>query len=241
MNELLDSPEFQLVRAGDPAADTPATAPDGALRARILALPQRSRRRRRPLIIGTGTTIGIAALAGAAAAAGLIPSGVTHAFRSLGGSGNGVHDAHVVAEAEAPSGIKVQVWVGHNANGGSCEYTRVVGPTGAEDGGRSCFSASGMEAPPDAFDGGLEAAGRPLPPLTYIVTARTTLPNVARIALVFDDRTAVPLAYNASTGYAVGVVTPDRTMHTSELLAYDSSGRVVARVRQPATTGAGSG
>src|SRR5437764_1580633 len=146
MNELPVSPEFQLIRAGNPAAGAAPMAPDTALRERILALPRRSRRRR-PLIIGAGTTIGIAALAGAAAATGLIPGGVTRAFHSLGDSGNGVRDAHVVAQAATASGIKVQIWVGHNAKGGSCEYTRVVAPNGAEDGGRGCFSAPGMEAP----------------------------------------------------------------------------------------------
>src|SRR3954470_11670812 len=240
MNELLDSPEFQLVRAGDPAAETAPIAPDTGLRDRIVALPRRSRHRRL-LVIGAGTTIGIAALAGAAAAAGLIPTGVARAFHSLGDSGNGVRDAHVVAQTASPSGVKLEIWVGHNAKGGSCEYTRVVGADGAEDGGRGCFSAPGLEGPPDQFSGGFEAAGRPLPPLSYIVTARTTMPSVTRVVLVFDDGVTVPLSFNAGTGYAIGVVSPDRTTHASQLIAYDDRGRVVAHVPEAPTTAAAHG
>ena len=76
---------------------------------------------------------------------------------------------------------------------------------------------------------------------TYIVTARTTMPNVTRVALVFDDGLTVPLSFNADTGYAIGVVAPDRTTHASRLIAYDDRGRVVARVSEPATTGATHG
>ncbi|HTR71004.1 MAG TPA: hypothetical protein VMH41_12370 [Mycobacteriales bacterium] len=236
MTDLLEAPEFALVRAVNPVPSVVEVDGDDALRVRIMQTAPRNHRRRPALIIDAAA-VGVATLTGVAAAAGLIPAGVTRAFDSLGSAGKGVTDAHVVAQTTLPTGIRAQVWVGHNSQGGACEYTRVVAPNGSEDGGVGCFSGAEPSRPRPSFVGGLEAAGRPLPSLTYIVTAHTTLASVQRIVLVFDDGITTPLSYNARTGWAIGVVPPDRTTHASQLVAYDANGHVVAREHERPTTG----
>jgi hypothetical protein len=83
---------------------------------------------------------------------------------------------------------------------------------GHEDGGAGCFRSSTQPdgepspPPPPAFGVGYEAAGRPLPPLTYVVTVHTTMAAITSVAVVYADGHHIPLAFNRATGWAVGIV-----------------------------------
>lgn len=251
MNDLLESRELKAVAAANPVPiiDRGRHCQPNAQRllADLLATPPNSRRprrvtvkvRRRVAITGTSVVL-LGAVGGVAAAAGLIPEGVTRAFRALGTPGNGVDDAHMVVQTTTPNGISLQIWIGHNSEGGACEYDRTVAANGTEDGSVGCFSgpdgtAPGPQPTPDAFTGGLEPAGKPFPLLTYEVTAITTLPSVTRISLVYNDGEVLPLSFNRDTGYAVGVVPARLDPHPSHLNAYDAAGHVIATIAQHPT------
>jgi hypothetical protein len=251
MNDVLESPELQTIAAANPVPRPlhGSHLQPGAqqLLTDLLATPRAAReirrvapKARRRVVVTVTTVVLVGVVGGAAAAAGLIPAGVSRAFRSLGSSGNGVTDARMVAETTTSSGIRVQIWTGHNSNGGVCEYDRTVAPDGhGEDGSVSCFAtpngtASGPQ-PADPFTGGLEPAGKPLPLLAYEVTAITTMPAVTRIALVYDSGETIPLSFNRATGYAVAVVPARLDPESSNLNAYDINGKVIATIAQRPT------
>jgi hypothetical protein len=234
-------PVLQRVVAVNPVpnVDVGEELDDGAdelmqaiLDSRATGSPPVRRQHRKATVAGLGLAAAVA-LGGAAAAGGLIPHGVTHAFLSVSPPGDTVRDAHMVAEYVTSNGIRVQMWVGHNSSGGPCSYDRTISPDGDhEDGSPGCFDRPPHQPKdPVTFRAGLEPAARPFAPDTSEVVARTTLSRITRISLVYPHRAPYPLSFNRSTGWGLGIAPPSVAHLTGKVVGYDAQGRVVATYR----------
>ncbi|WP_375503645.1 hypothetical protein [uncultured Jatrophihabitans sp.] len=146
----------------------------------------------------------------------------------------------MLVEHVSANGIRDQVWIARNSAGQTCQDVRTVGPDGQEDGAVGCESkrpANYPKPPTEKFSGGLSAAGRPWPSLTYEVVAHTTLPAITRIDLVYPDGQSYALTVNPANGWAIGVVPPKVTSMSSTLVGRDKRGAIVAIKRLAPTSG----
>ena len=198
----------------------------------------RFRRPRKRYAVGSGI-LGVLAAGGVAVAVGLTPPGVTRAIHSVSPSGAKVTDVRMLVEHVSTNGIRDQIWLARNSAGQDCHDDRTVAPNGHEDGAVGCASNSLQypQPPGDEFTGGLSAAGRPWPSLTYQVIAHTTLAAITRIDLVYPNGESYALTLNPSNGWAIGVVPPKVTTLPSTLVGRNEHGSVVAEKQLPPTTG----
>jgi hypothetical protein len=250
MNEVADDPIFALVAAANPIAKPDAAEPldrealqllDSITTRTRAKRPSSDKRSRRKAAAFGASVVAVIGVSSAAAATGLVPSGVIHAFTEVSPAGDTVQDANMVVEQVSSNGRRDQLWLGRNSSGMTCGYQRNLPSDGSnEDGMKECGGPWLFGTKGKSVVGTFVPAGDAQTPGTYAIDAHSANRAITRIILNFGTAGDIPLTLNPTTGWAIGVVPADLTWDASILTAYDTDGNVVATQTMTPTAGPAS-
>ena len=170
-----------------------------------------------------------------AEAAGIVPTGVIHAFGGMRDTNGPIGQvdtgkASMTARLRTPEGDIVQWWEAPNKGGGTCWYLRELPAGGGkEDGSMECDVAEGTPQPPPILIR-VDQSRHGQPHDRWYIYGRVSVPGAVTIRMTFDDHPAHDFAVQPNGRFLTMVPwASDHQPLPNSVVALDHNGRIVSR------------